>query len=218
MDIAGADRAVEEFLGTTRIEVTATDPGTAIFVGVARSADAAAYLRGVGHHRVDGFGPLWNGPGVMHGRGGGRPATPPGDADLWVAQSSGEGTQVVDWRPEDGNWTVVVMRADAGAGVDVEARVGATAPGLGAVAAGLLAAGAFLTVAGVLLVVLAVRRAQQGIGGSPAWPTPPPAGPGPGPSEEPAPPTGETAAGSSGGPELPAPRASARETDTTQRS
>ena len=169
LDTAGAEWGADEVLGTARIEVTATDPGTAIFVGVARSADARAYLRGVGYHRLHEFGPLWDGPrmgpGMMQGVGGGRPDTLPADTDIWVARSSGEGTQVVDWRPADGNWTVVVTRADGGAGVDVEARVGATAPGLGALGAGLLAVGGFLVVVGALLVALGVRRAQRGLPG-----------------------------------------------------
>jgi hypothetical protein len=172
LDTAGADWVVDEVLGTTRIEVTAADSGVEIFVGVARSGDAAAYLRGVGHHRLNGFGPLWDGPGMgpgmMEDFRGGRPDTLPADSDIWVARSSGEGTQVVDWRPEGGNWTVVVMRPDGRAGVAGEARVGATAPGLGAVGGGLLAVGGLLVVVGALLVALSVRRAQRGPGRPPA--------------------------------------------------
>ena len=39
---------------------------------------------------------------MMQGVGGGRPDTLPSDADIWVARSSGERTQVVDWRPGEG--------------------------------------------------------------------------------------------------------------------
>ena len=94
-----------------------------MFVGVARHRRRRGLPSGVGHHRLDDLGPLWDGgtagPGTMKGVGGGPPGTPPGEHDIWVAQSSGTGTQIVDWRPEDGDWTVVVMRADGDAGVDV---------------------------------------------------------------------------------------------------
>jgi hypothetical protein len=175
LDTGGAVWVLDEVLGTARIEATATDPGTELFLGIADSGDAAIYLRGVGHHRVDGFGPAWNdprmGPAMMQAIGGGRPGMPPTEAGIWVAEASGEGTQVVQWRPEDGNWTVVLMRADGGAGVAVEARVGATAPGLGVLAGGLLGLGAVLLALGALLVTLAVPRAQATQG--PGVPTPP---------------------------------------------
>jgi hypothetical protein len=165
----------------------------------------AEYLAGVAHDRLARFGPLWEGPAVLRAVGGERPEAPPADLDFWVAEASGTGTQVVDWRPADGNWTAVVMRADGAAGVAVEARIGATAPGLGALAAGLLAVGAALLVAGALMVALAVRSAQSAPGG----PSPVPAGPPPGP--EPA----------SEGPahaEVPGPRTAERQSDSTQRS
>jgi hypothetical protein len=185
LDTAGADWMVDRFLGTARIEARATDPATPVFVGVTSSRNAAAYLRGVGHHRLDGFGPLWDGsrmgPGMMQDVRGGGPATPPAETDIWVAQASGPGTQVVDWRPQDGNWTVVVMRTDGRAGVDVEARVGATAPQLGLLAAGLLAVGGVLLLVGALLVAVAVHRAQRGTGALPAGPVRHDGDPGSGP-------------------------------------
>jgi hypothetical protein len=117
------------------------------------------------------------GPVRMTDVPGGAPAVPPGDLDIWTARSSGPGARVLEWQPENGNWSVVVMRADGGAGVDVVARVGVTAPGLAWLSGGLLAAGAVLALIGALLVALAVRRAQQG----PSTPAVPPPGPPPGP-------------------------------------
>ena len=171
LDTAGADWLLEQFLGTARVEVTPADPEAETFVGVARSADVAGYLRGVGHHRLDGFGPWGDGPmgpGMMSGFRGGAPGNPPGEADIWVAESSGAGPRVLDWRPSDGDWSVVVMRADGTAGLSVDARVGVTAPSLGAVAAALLGTGAVLLVIGALLVALAVPRARRPRSGLPA--------------------------------------------------
>ena len=176
LDTAGADWLLEQFLGTARVEVTADEPDDETFVGVARSADVAAYLRGVGHQRLHEFGPWWDDPagrGTMTDHLGGAPGTPPADADIWVAEATGPGTQVLDWRPSDGDWTVVVMRPDGGAGLSFEARAGVTAPGLGGLAAALLGAGAVLAVLGSLLVGLAVPQTRRTPGpGVPASPPP----------------------------------------------
>jgi hypothetical protein len=188
LDVRGAEWVVDDVIGRARLEVSPRDPGTDLFVGVARSRDVAVYLGAVGHHRIDRLGPGWDrgvmGPRMMTGIQGRPPAVRPGDLDIWTAESSGPGTRVVDWRPQDGTWTVVVMRADGRAGIDVEARVGATAPGLPWLAAGLMATGTVLGLAGVLLVLLAVRRAQQRPSSSsvaggdrpPSGPLPPPPG------------------------------------------
>jgi hypothetical protein len=81
--------------------------------------------------------------------------------DIWTSSASGTGTQVVDWRPADGNWTAVVMRADGAAGVAVDARAGATLPGLTWLSVVLLITGGVLLVGGALLVALAVHRAHR---------------------------------------------------------
>ena len=71
-----------------------------------------------------------------------------------MASSTGAGTRALTWRPSNGDWTVVVMRADGGTGVAAEVRAGATAPGLPWIAGGLLGTGAVLLAIGGLLVDL----------------------------------------------------------------
>ena len=96
-----------------------TTGGDALFVGVADTADVDAYLSGVGHDRLGDLGTPWAGAGTrpaMTGVDGGPPEAAPGEVDIWVAESSGTGTQTVDWRPGDGDWTVVIMQADGAAG------------------------------------------------------------------------------------------------------
>ena len=184
LDTGGAAWVLDDVIGRARVEARTVDEGTAIFVGVARSRDADAYLSGVGHHRAHDLGPRWDGdvmgPGMMTDVQGGAPSAPPGDLDIWAEQASGTGTQVIDWRPRDGSWTVVVMRADGGAGIHVDMRVGATAPGLTWLAGGLLGGGVVLGLIGTLLVVLAVRSAQQGPPSGEVWApgAPVPGGPG----------------------------------------
>jgi hypothetical protein len=161
---AGLDWAVDEVLGRARVEVRSVDGDADLFVGVARTSDAAGYLRAVGHARLEDLNLRWDAGWTYVQRtteyAGGAPEQSPGEADIWVASASGPGTRVLTWRPSDGNWTVVVMRADGGAGVAAEVRAGATAPGLPWIAAGLLATGAVLLAIGGVLVALAVHRAQ----------------------------------------------------------
>ena len=164
LDTGGADWVVNDVLGTARLQVTPDERGDEVFVGVADTDDVAAYLSGVGHHRLGDLGPPWGGarlgPGTT-GVEGGAPEDAPTQLDIWVAESSGTGTQTVDWRPQDGDWTVVIMRADGDAGVSVQARAGATVPGLPLIAAGLLVAGGVMAIVGALLVVLAARSATR---------------------------------------------------------
>jgi hypothetical protein len=178
LDVAGDEWLVDDVLGDARLQVTPTDPAVTVFLGVARTGDAARYLAGVGHRRIDDLG---SDGGRVEGVDvvGGAPTAAPGAVTIWVAQAQGTGTQTLDWTPSDGDWTVVVMRADGAAGVDVEARAGVTVPGLPWLWGGLLIAGAVLLVAGALLVGLAMHRAASSgpAGGVPAQPAPPPGPP-----------------------------------------
>ena len=66
---------------------------------------------------------------------------------IWVASSSGAGTQTLQWKPRSGRWSVVVMRADAARGVAADVNVGVRLNvllwiGIGLLAAGVLIAGA----------------------------------------------------------------------------
>ncbi|MGK5173928.1 DUF4389 domain-containing protein, partial [Geodermatophilus sp. CPCC 205761] len=185
LDVGGDEWVIDEVLGEARLDVTPADPSVELFLGVARTADADGYLDGVGYRAVDDLGADG---GLDEGRDipGGAPAGAPGDQDIWVAQAQGSGTQTLDWTPADGDWTVVVMRADGSAGVDVDARAGVTAPFLPWLWGGLLVTGGVLFVVGALLVGLAAHRAASSAppGPVPAWPAPQP-GPTAGPPAAP---------------------------------
>jgi uncharacterized protein DUF4389 len=187
LDAAGTAWVVDNLIGRVRLQVTSTDPGVGLFAGVAPSGAVQSYLSGVGQRQLGNIGPGngatgWNmgsgsgmDPGTMTDVPGGPPAVPPADQDIWVAQTSGSGTQTLEWTPTAGNWTVVVMRADGSAGVDTSLAVGATVPGLAEAAWALLGGGVVLLTVGGLLIALALRRAQSP--GTPpvtTW-TPPPA-------------------------------------------
>ncbi|MEV7396323.1 hypothetical protein [Aeromicrobium sp. NPDC092404] len=149
MEIGGMDE--DWVLGRVRVRVTGL--GTApVFVGVARTSDAEAYLAGVDHATVTEI----DDPATTYERhAGGAPAVVPGDSDIWLEQASGTGTQSIDWslddRPE--RWTIVVMNADGTAGVDVDTDVGATVPVLGEATAGLIVIGGLFVLVGAGILV-----------------------------------------------------------------
>jgi hypothetical protein len=169
-------------LGTARAEVTAADPSTEIFVGIAPVAEGTAYLDGVQRSVITDLGTTGNDAVAVAGDA---PSGLPADQNFWVAQKSGPGTQRLDWTPSEGEWLFVVMNADASSGVAMDARIGATVPALAGLAWGLTAAGLVLVVIGTLLLVLSIRRQRPGRGYSagpyiqpssvvPSWAPPPP--------------------------------------------
>lgn len=146
--------APDDVLGNVRIEVEATDP---VFVGVGSDADVSRYLAGVAQDELIDFddGPEFE----LHQ--GERPPGPPGEEDFWVAQTEGSGAQTLNWDAGFGNWTALVMNADASRNVSVEAEAGvkldwAVWAGLGILVAGLVIGGG-----AVALILLIGRRASR---------------------------------------------------------
>ncbi|HET8600985.1 MAG TPA: DUF4389 domain-containing protein [Segeticoccus sp.] len=142
--------------GDAKVTVT-TQNGKAVFVGLARAADADRYLATVRHANVSGS---YLHPTYRVSAGGGS-ATRPGDSDIWVAKASGAGTQSVVVPVSDGRWTVVVMNADGSAGVDTTMSVGATVPGLTALTAVLFSVGGAVLVVSLVVLAVAVRGAGR---------------------------------------------------------
>jgi hypothetical protein len=159
-------------LGKVQVSVTGKI-GSPVFVGIAPVNDAAAYLAGVRRTVIADLG--LNSPGRGTFVPGAAPAGPPGDQTFWVSKVSGPGSQQLSWSPAAGNWMLVVMNADASAGVTVQAGVGATVPALGTVAWTVLIGGLVVSLIGVLLIALASRR-RAGSYGTPTggWAVPAP--------------------------------------------
>ena len=138
--------------GKVRLQAT-PKAGKPVFVGIARTRDVSAYLRGTPHASVtdldyDPFSVDYR----VHA-GDRRPA-PPGRHDIWAASAQGAGTQTMKWKVRDGSWSIVVMNADGSRGVDAGVSVGASVPflaplGWSALGAGLL----MLAVAGAAAFV-----------------------------------------------------------------
>ena len=156
VQVRGPDAAyARDLLGTVRIRATGDNPEQAVFVGLARTSDVAAYLRGVGHDEVRDIDvdPVRT---DYTNRAGGAPATPPGEQTFWERSAAGTSTRTVEWQLATGDWTVVVMNADGTAGVHADVDLGGTLPVLRGATIGLFAAGGVLLVGGVLLIVLPI--------------------------------------------------------------
>jgi uncharacterized protein DUF4389 len=129
-----------------------------IFLGVAPTSDVEAYLRGVEHDRLTKveYEPFSTEYERFQGS---EPAGPPGEEAFWTATASGSGEQTLTWNPESGRWSVVVMNADASAGIAADLSVGAEANFLIWLAIGLLIAGAILLLGGAGMIFLGARHA-----------------------------------------------------------
>ena len=155
-DTSGDWVLTEGVLGDVRI--TAESAGPEIFVGIGPAEDVAGYLGGVERAEVR---DVDIDPFRVRYRlfAGAEPSGPPGEQGFWAASASGSGEQVVTWDTESGEWTVVLMNADASDGVEADVSVGAEANFLLWLAIGLLVAGVLVLAVGVLLIVLGARGA-----------------------------------------------------------
>ncbi|MET4591434.1 DUF4389 domain-containing protein [Arthrobacter sp. 754] len=152
-------------VGSIRIWAESANPGKDIFVGIGPRADVDRYLSGSNFSelREVRFRPF--NVEYREVQGTAQP-TVPAAQDFWVASSSGSGEREFDWSIAAGDWSVVVMNADASPGVAVDLKAGFRSELFGPIAAGLLAGGAILLVLGVPLLIFGA----QGLGRH----TPPP--------------------------------------------
>jgi hypothetical protein len=164
LDLDGAEELIEE-TGFGRVRLQAEANGDEpVFVGIARTADVDRYLRGTAHTTVtdlDGgaFGADFD-PTYRDAAGDRRPAAP-AERDIWAASTSGTGEQRLDWKVEDGDWSVVVMNADGSRGVDTSLSAGAKLPYIGAIGWTSLGIGLFVAVTAAALLVLGVRGPRR---------------------------------------------------------
>ncbi|MEQ6902938.1 DUF4389 domain-containing protein [Nocardioides sp. YIM 152588] len=159
MTYDGPDALLENVLGDMRITAD-PDGASPLFVGVGPTDEVNAYLTGVAHDTVTDFTGSVGDPTYRHADGS-APVADPGQQDFWAATSTGTGERELTWTPENGDWTIVLMRADGQQGVAADVSVGAEVPVLGWVAGGMLGTAVLLVGAGIVLVVVALypRRA-----------------------------------------------------------
>jgi len=144
-------------LGTIRVQATGTS-AKPVFVGVARTAQIDAYLRGVAQDELTDFDVDPFTVDYKRRPGSAVPAAP-ASRSFWASRTSGSGRQTLTWPVEEGNWAVVIMNADGSAGVEAGVSVGAKAGFLVWVAGGLLALGA-LFAAWAATIYFGLRRGR----------------------------------------------------------
>jgi hypothetical protein len=85
-------------------------------------------------------------------------AVEPTSLEIWVVETSGPGIQTLTWSPEEGEYWLVVMNADASELVDVEAGLAVKVPILTAIAMGLLFGGIVLVGIGIVVIYYGIIR------------------------------------------------------------
>jgi hypothetical protein len=141
-------------IGGVRIEAQSRH-GKPVFVGIARTRDVSAYLSGTLHTTVldVSYSPFR--ASYRDTRRSSGPASPT-DQNFWAASTHGAGAQTIAWDMQDGDWSVVVMNADASRDVAASVRVGAKASALAT--AGLVSIGGGLVFAALAGALLLHRR------------------------------------------------------------
>jgi hypothetical protein len=159
LDLDGLDTVLDrDTYGKIRLRVESATPA---FVGIARTQDVTRYLRDTAHTIVtDVSYPDFDAdydpqPGAR------RPAAP-ATQDFWAASADGPGRQTLTWDVEDGDWSIVVMNADASRGVDARISAGAEAPLMAPLGWGMTIAGLLMLAfaAGATVVAVRVPRRQ----------------------------------------------------------
>jgi hypothetical protein len=149
----------DRVLGDVRIRVRPQD-GSETFVGIASATDVSAFLSGSSYSVIRDV----SADGTRYRQRVGA-ATPdaPAAAGFWAASATGTGEVVLNWTVQEGDWSVVVMNADASAGVDASADIAATVPVLWGIGLVLLIVGLVLLVLGVIGLVVAVVSRHQSV-------------------------------------------------------
>lgn len=125
-----------------------------VFVGIATSADARAYLSGVAVERVE----SWDHDPELIRVPGELSITPPESQDIWVASNT---TGILDWDISDGDWAIVVVNSDGTPGVDVAVTGSARIPFLRTIGVILIAVGLVGMTMGGFLTYYGVRRVRE---------------------------------------------------------
>ncbi len=142
----------------TRIRVKGTSlVPSPLFIGIAPTDTVSTYVSGVTRDRVQSIDLSAGSVQYDHVDGTRLPASPVRQ-DFWVARAEGDGTQSLEWDLRPGDWTVVIMNADATAPVAATMELGAHFGILTPLIAALTAGGLVLVALGITLMVLGTKR------------------------------------------------------------
>jgi hypothetical protein len=141
---------------TVRISGSSEMPAP-LFIGVAPTSQVSKYLSGVARDRIKSIDLSAETVQYDHVDGLKMPGAP-GEQSFWVAKVEGTGTQTLEWALEPGDWTVVIMNADASAPLAANMKMGARFGIVSTLIVGLTAAGCVLVAIGATLIALGARR------------------------------------------------------------
>jgi hypothetical protein len=152
------DWSLDEPLGTLRIAANAVgeDP---IFVGVAPANEVEAWLAGADYERIT-AARAWPFRVDTELVVGAQKVTAPGAQRFWVASVSGTAQQTLTWPIERGEWAIVLMNADAQAGIAADVSAGVETGLMLPVGLVLSGFGLFLLLVAIIVMLVAVGRFQ----------------------------------------------------------
>lgn len=141
-----------------RMQGTVSGPNE-LFLGIAPTSAVDEYFSGIAHDEITD----WNADLARINEveytthQGTAPPGPPGTEGYWVTSVAGTGTQTLDWTIEPGDWTTVIMNADASPGITAEVAFGAApSSDIQAIAGTTLAIGAVALIGGGILLYVGV--------------------------------------------------------------
>jgi len=146
----GASEALN-WLGMDKVKAVAEndDPDQPVFLGIAESRDAYAYLSGVKHDEITSVEVFDSSFEYARKPGNTQPESP-GLQDFWLEEAEGTGAQEIVFDLEEGEYTIVAMNADASEGIEMEAVFGIKSSGV-------------IVLIGVVFLVVAVMLLAGGI-------------------------------------------------------
>lgn len=145
-----------------RMQGVASGPEV-LFLGIAPTSAADAYLDGVAHDEIAEVESHEESKQILDIRytaheGTDAPSTPSTET-FWEVSVEGTGPQTLDWTLEPGDWTAVIMNADASLGVTAELAFGAAAASnIDSIARTGLIGAAVLVIGGLLLLTYGFLR------------------------------------------------------------
>jgi hypothetical protein len=149
-----ADRGMRELpFDVATVRLRAASETADVFVGIAPRADIERYLDDVQRTEIRTVRYF---PFEIEYRDvtGSRAPALPVDQDIWVASASGPDVQELEWSIAPGDWGVVVMNADASAGVTAELQAAVRSDLIAPAATALIVTGAILLLVGIPMLVV----------------------------------------------------------------
>jgi hypothetical protein len=142
--------AAERLTGRTSLTASVRSlDASNVFIGIAAARDVDHYLAGASTTRVQDWGS--DAIALDPPRGHTRAAlAPPGTRTFWVAKGGATTVAALHWPVRDGQYRLVMMRADGRPGIAAAATAGIRAPAMTWSAVALLFAGLLLSALGVV--------------------------------------------------------------------